>query len=501
VTVSSRARLRADAVVVGSGAGGAPVAARLAEAGFDVLVVEAGSRFSRADFLPDEARMTARLGRTRATVSGAHSLYSGACLGGSTVVNDALCWRTPPEVLERWRREHALPEFADAAFAPFVDAAWQGIHAEPTRPSHLNRNARRLELGAQRLGWTGEAMPRSVRGCARLGRCNWGCPIDAKQSMLVSYLPRAERAGARVFSDARVTRVRVAAGAVEGVEVERIDPATRLPITGVAIDAPLVVLAAGVLGTAPLLLRSGIDGGGAVGAGLQLHSSVTATARFDEPVHGYFGPTMAYAITQFSDVHGHRGPGFMLENTAVHPLITATSLPGFGTEHERAMAALPHLARAVVVLRDATRGRVEIDGEGVGRYAYELAPGDIERLRQALRELARAYLAAGAREVWLPVNGLAPVHDEHELAALAAAPLDPTRFAFLYAVHLFGGACMGGSRATSVCRSDGGVWDVRGLYVSDASSLPGNTGVNPQVTIVANALRIAAALAERGPAE
>lgn len=500
MTASPAARLRADAVVVGSGAGGAPVAARLAESGFDVLVLEAGSRFSRADFLPDEARMTARLGRTRATASGAQSLYAGACVGGSTVVNDALCWRTPPEVLERWRRESALPELGDAAFAEYVDAAWADIHAEPTRRSHMNRNAQRLELGARRLGWAGEAMPRNVRGCARLGRCNLGCPIDAKQSMLVSYLPRAERAGARVLADTRATRVRVEAGAVAGVEAERLDPATGQPLAAVTIDAPLVVLAAGVLETPALLLRSGIDGGGAVGAGLQLHSSVAVTARFDEPVHGYFGPTMAYAVTQFSDVHGHTGPGFMLENTAVHPLVTATALPGFGVEHERAMAALPWLARAVVVLRDDARGRLELDREGHARYAYELAPADVERLRLALRELARAYLAADAREVWLPVNGLAPVHDEAGLAALDSAPLDATRFTFLYAVHLFGGAALGGTRAGSVCRPDGELWDVRGLFVSDASTLPGNTGVNPQVTILANALRIAAGISARGAA-
>ena len=136
---------------------------------------------------------------------------------------------------------------------------------------------------------------------------------------------------------------------------------------------------------------------------------------------------MAFAVTQFSDVNGHAGPGFMLENTAVHPLITATALPGFGAEHARAMQALPQLARAVVVLRDATRGRVEIDAEGRARYAYELTAGDLERLRQALRELARAYLAADAREVWLPVHGLAPIESESDLAQLDAAPLDPTR--------------------------------------------------------------------------
>jgi choline dehydrogenase-like flavoprotein len=163
------------------------------------------------------------------------------------------------------------------------------------------------------------------------------------------------------------------------------------------------------------------------------------------------------------------------------------------------MAALPHLARAVVVLRDQTRGRITVDSEGRARVEHALATHDVERLRRALRELARAYLAADALEVFLPVHGLAPIRNLADLARLDAAPLDPTRFAFLYAVHLFGGASLGGSRKTGACRPDGALWDVRGLYVTDASALPGNTGVNPQVTVFANSLRIASALAERGP--
>jgi choline dehydrogenase-like flavoprotein len=491
--------LRADAVVIGSGAGGAPAAARLAEAGFEVLVLEAGPRVETPDFEPDEAAMTARLGRTTATASGAQNLYAGACVGGSTVVNDALCWRTPSEVLERWRREHGLSDLTDAAFAPFVEFVWEAIHAEPTPRSHLNRNAHRLELGARRLGWSGEAMARNVRGCARLGRCNWGCPTGAKQSALVGYLPRAERAGARVLAGTQATRVRVSAGAVAGVEAVQRGASDEAPVTALRVEAPLVLLAAGVLETPALLLRSGLTGGGAVGRGLQFHSSVIAAARFAEPVHGYFGPTMSWAVTEFSDVNGHAGPGFMLENTAVHPLVTATSLPGFGAEHQRAMQALPHLARAVVVLRDQTRGRVTIDSEGRARYEHALDAPDLERMRRAQRELARAYLAADALEVFLPVHGLAPIRGEADLAQLAAAPLDPTRFSFLYAVHLFGGACLGGSREAGACRPDGELWDVRGLYVADGSALPSNTGVNPQVTIAANALRIASALAERGP--
>jgi choline dehydrogenase-like flavoprotein len=490
-------RLAADAVVVGTGAGGGPAAAALAEAGLEVVALEAGPRLSAADFVADEAVSRARLGRIAASADGLQSFYAGACVGGSTVVNDALCLRTPPEVLEAWRRAHALVALADELPA-YGERAWRDVHAEPTDRAHTNRNAFALARGARRLGWATGPMARNVRGCANLGRCNFGCPTDAKQSSLVVWIPRAERAGARVLADTRVERIRVEAGRVRGVDATRLDPATREPTGALRIDAPLVVLAAGVLATGPLLRRSGI-GPSRAGRGFQVHSSAYATARFAEPIHGYYGPTMAWGVTEFSDVHGAAGPGYLLENAAVHPMQTAAVIPGFGSVHARAMAALPHLAHAVVVLRDRTRGELAPGPAGAPpRIDYALEAADLARLRHAFASAARLFLASGALEVWLPVEGVPPLRSERDLGALEGLRLDRTRLSLLYAVHLFGGAAMHGRRAEGVCDPEGGCWDAPGVFVADAAALPGNTGVNPQITIMAHALRVAdAALARR----
>jgi choline dehydrogenase-like flavoprotein len=479
-------RLQADAVVVGSGAGGGPVAAVLAESGRRALVLEAGPRLERDDFTGDEGEMTARLWKIAATTDAAMTLYAGACVGGSTVINDALCFRPPPEVLDEWRTAHGLGELSDAVWAPFVEQAWTDLHAEPTGRDHLNRNARLLALGARRLGWSASATPRSVRDCVNLGLCNYGCPSNAKQSTLVTYVPRAERAGARVLAGTRVERVRIEGGAVRGVDAVRGD-GTRL-----AIDAPLVCAAAGVLETPALLLRSGIAG--RAGQGLQFHSSVHVTARFADPVHGYYGPTMAYAVDELSDVHGHRGPGAMIESVTVHPIVAASALPGFGAAHAEVMAALPFLARALVVIHDRTRGTMTADGV----VGYTLVPADVERLRAGMVGAASCYLNAGAEEVILPIHGVAPIRRETELRALLTMPLRPSDFAILYAVHLFGGAAMGGTPAEGACDARGAVFGVRGLHVVDAASLPSATGVNPQVTIIANALRIADGIVRTG---
>ena len=235
------------------------------------------------------------------------------------------------------------------------------------------------------------------------------------------------------------------------------------------------------------------------GQGIQLHSSVHVTGRFAEPVHGYYGPTMGYAVSEFSDVNGQRGPGFMIENVTVDPVTTAGSLPGFGADHAERMAALPFLARSLVVLRDEARGHIEIGRGGETQVHYEPVAADLARLREGIAAIARAYLAAGAEEVYLPVEGLAPVRRESDLSSLSATALAPRSFSLLYAVHLFGGAGMAADPARGTCDGDGRSFAARGLFVGDASALPGNTGVNPQITIMAHALRVAEAIVTESP--
>ena len=163
------------------------------------------------------------------------------------------------------------------------------------------------------------------------------------------------------------------------------------------------------------------------------------------------------------------------------------------------MAALPYLARALVVLRDATRGEITLSSTGAAQLRYEPVAGDLGRLRDGMAAIARAYLAAGALEVYLPLQRVLPVRRESDLEALADVEVSPRSLSLLYAVHLFGGAGMAADPARGTCDGEGRAFAARGLFVCDASALPGNTGVNPQITIMAHALRVADAIrAEAG---
>ena len=267
-------------------------------------------------------------------------------------------------------------------------------------------------------------MPRNVRGCANLGLCNIGCPSGAKQSALVTWMPRAERAGARVAgagarrAHPRPRRARRAASTRRASTRRRGAPQGEL-----VVEAPRVCLAGGVLGTPALLLRSGLGPRRRGRRGLQFHSSVHVTARFAEPVHGYYGPTMAYAVTEFSDVNGHAGPGFMIENVTVDPVTTAASLPGFGAAaRARAWRRSPTSRARSSCCATRRAARSTLDGDGArDASATEPLPADLARLRDGMAAIARAYLAAGAIEVFLPLHGSAPVRRESDLAALARA--------------------------------------------------------------------------------
>src|SRR5947208_2615217 len=201
----------ADAIVVGSGAGGATAAARLRDAGLDVLVLEEGGLHRTETFVTDPATMIRRLYRDAGTtmIFGRPPIIfaEGKCVGGSTVINGGMSWRAPERVLEKWEHDLGLPGTGVKAMDPYFTEVERILHVEPNDEDTFGQNTHLFLEGARRLGWPVARAPRNMRRCMGLNNCALGCPTGAKQAMLVTEIPRALAAGAALVTHARVDRV------------------------------------------------------------------------------------------------------------------------------------------------------------------------------------------------------------------------------------------------------------------------------------------------------
>jgi choline dehydrogenase-like flavoprotein len=465
----------ADACVVGAGAGGAVVAAELAEGGANVVVVEQGPEHSADEFTASPPRMLARLyrdgGQTVTVGSPPVALPLGRGIGGTTLVNSGTCFRTPPHVLERWRQELGLELDAEQLDRCF-ERVERALSISEVTPELAGRNAAVVRLGAERLGWSHGYLRRNAKGCVGSGVCAFGCPTSAKQHTGITYIPRARAAGAQVLTGTTVRRVLVDGRGVRGVETRGADGSR------IDVKAPRVVVAAGTIHT-PLLLRSsGIgDASGQLGRNLSLHPATAAVARMDEVVDMARGVPQSFYVDEFA------GEGIMFETIAGPPAYVAMSLPLTGPRHAEVMASYPQLAQLGLMVSDSSAGSVH----RIGRRAviqYSLAPEDVEKFRAGMVRLEQLLRAAGAREVYLPLPpGLAPER---------LRPRDLRLMAF----HPLGTARADARPTHGVVDGRLAVHGVQGLYVADGSVVPSALGVNPQLTIMALATRLAFDLLE-----
>jgi len=470
--------LHADACVVGGGAGGAVVAAELAEGGANVVVLEQGPEHDANGFTARPPQMLARLyrdgGQTMTLGLPPIGLPLGRGIGGTTLINSGTCFRTPAHVLDQWRTNFGL-ELDEASLAPCFAQVERALSVAEVAPDLAGRNAAVIRRGAERLGWSHGYLKRNARGCVGSGVCAFGCPTSAKQHTGITYVPRARAAGATVLTGTDVRRVLVHGQRGAGVQGRQATGvlARTADGRGVEVRAPLVVIAAGTIHTPILLARSGIGGAsGQLGRNLSLHPATAAVARMEDRVDMARGVPQSFYVDEFAR------EGIMLETIAGPPAYVAMSLPLTGRAHADAMAAYPHLAQVGLMVCDQGRGEVR----SVGRRAlirYDLGRAEVDKFRAGIARLDALLRAAGAREVYLPLP--------RGVVATRARARDLKLMAF----HPLGTARADARAAHGVVDGDLAVHGVAGLYVADASVLPSAPGVNPQMTIMALATRLA----------
>lgn len=508
LTVTGELPRTTDVLVIGTGAGGGVTAARLAEAGFEVTVIEAGPLVQGDAFDEHEAHLNARLYADqgmRATKDQSVSIIQGGAVGGGTTVNWMIMLRTPPHVLDEWTERHGTVGMSPAELAPVFDDIEDIVHARRVPDDAHSPNNRLILDGAARLGWRASSAMINARGCVRAGTCGTGCRYDAKQGTLLVWLPRAVGAGARLVADARATRMEIVrdGGAVprKRVTVARLDPRTRQPVSEATIDARLVVLAAGAVETPLLLQRSGLGGGG-VGNWLRLHPTTPVAAVYDREIYGASGIPLSTVCDEFlvSDANGY---GFWIESPTMQPMLTAVAASGWGAEHRGLMARFRNLSTLIALTRDGadcglSNGSVRPRGTTGAVIRYRLGPADRHHVVESIVATARLHLANGAREVLTRHTEPLRIRSERDLAAIRSQRYGPNEFS-LFSAHVNGTCRMGTDPRTSGTTPDGERHGVPGLYVCDGSLLPTALGVNPQETIMAVCAVVAARIAHRHP--
>lgn len=470
-----------DVVVVGSGAGGGTAARVLAERGLDVIVLEEGELHDSTTYTTDPLTALGGLyrdgGLTVLEGRPAIPLPLGRCVGGTTVINSGTCVRTPGDVLVRWRDEFGLP-WATQIEDEF-EAIERDLAVKTLEPASAGPNAAVCRRGADAIGAANHSVARNAGQVVRCGTCPTGCAIDAKQAMHVSELPRAAAAGARIRAGARVEKVIVQGGRAAGVAASRADGRPY------AVSARAVVLAGGAVGTPELLLRQGL-GGDDTGRNLHVQPACWVGGLFDEYVRGWEGVMQSWHVDEW------RSRGLFLEATFTPLPFGAHWLPGVGRAFKERLEQIGRLAVIGVHLADRSSGRVRIRG-GAARLGYRLTAEDANTLGFGIARAADILFAAGAREVYPQVAGVEAITPGEQ--SRLEAGVRPAQLR-LEAFHPMGTARIGAD-ARSVVAPDGQLRALPGVYVADGSLLPTALGVNPMVTILATARRVARDLAER----
>jgi len=473
-----------DYIVVGSGPGGALFAKTLSDAGEQVLMIEAGPwrdpEHYPTSFYGGMRDGLDNFGTTFAKGRAQWPIAQACLVGGGSVINSAICVRTPGDIFEAWQNKYG---FGGESLAKNIWDKQQKLEAllsvEETRPKYLGaHNELALKAGAAR-GIENHVMRRFVKDCEGAGNCFQGCRKGKKQSLNVTFIPEFIKKGGVVVSCAPVHKVLFEKNKAVAVEGNFRHPLTKVKGGKFSIRAKkAVIVAASATHSPALLQRSGVKHP-ALGQHFMAHPGGAVTAVYENPVDMHFGATQGWASMEYRNT-----VGLKLETLSMPLETIAGRVPGGGVELMERMKEFPYMANWVQAVRAESTGTVANGWFNQPDVRYGLNEKDMLRFREGMYIVAQLHFEAGAKYVLPGIQGLPSYLTKDQVDKIKDGPTRPTAYLGVCS-HLFGGCTMGVDEKTALVDPQGKVRGYDNLYVADASMLPSNLGVNPQHTIMA----------------
>lgn len=457
-----------DFVIIGSGVSGGRIAQELTEGGARCLLLEAGREFDAKTFPSEEIDYSTQLfwgGGLEVSADGRMGFLRAKCLGGTSIVNQALLDRFDDSAWDDWRSRSGIQYLNAEEMEQDYVACAKDLSVSPVPEQYYNTNAKTFIRAFEAKGYGWKPLDRAQREC-RLDQgtdcivCLGGCPRDSKQSALVTTIRKARDKGLEVRSEFEVHHL---VYGPSGVEIHG-----RHQGKAEKIQAAKVVLAAGAIGNSAILLRSGLkEKLPAVGTRFTCHPQSMTYALFDRPIDAHKG---AFQAVKSYDPK-LREAGFKLENVFAPPIGTAMLMPGYGTQHMKNMRKYRYLASMEVAIRDEPSGEIKIGSGDKVRIEKSLTLEDRQKTESGMRLVRELFQTVGAREI-IPCTQV-------------------------FGLHLMGGCPLGRDSAASVVGPDFRVHGFPNLAIADSSVFPGAPGINPSFTIMALSRRAAQGLLRR----
>lgn len=481
--------LDCDVVVIGSGAGGAAAAYVLSAGGLRVLILEEGRRFDPEQLVTKTSWANRNLYMERALRFTTGNLYiplaGGRTVGGSTMLNSAICFRTPERVLRTWQHDHGIDWADPVALEPTFTELEGLIGVAKTQPFQARGNNLLFKAGAEKLGLKGDFISRNAPGCIGCGVCQLGCPIGGKGSVDRNLIPFSLSQGAALVTNAKAHRLLVERGAAVGVEAALLDPKTDRPELRLTVRAKKVVLCAGAIASPIFLLEQRLaNGSGQVGRNLHVQPGTGMCARMPQVIDAWDGVTQGYYVDLGESI---------LETFSSSPDLYYTQWPDLV-----GLDGMRHIASCGVMLGDDSHGTVEPGAGGRAKIRYDLGAHDKDRLVRGLQKISEVFFAVGALEVHPGLYGKGTAKSHDELVAICNPDVVGPEQLSVYASHPMGTCRMGTDPKTSVVDPDGQSHELKNLHLADASIFPTSLGVNPQITVMSASMTVARRMLRAG---